>query len=252
MIAPIFLGAAVAWTPAACFVAFQTFLVVLSALQLITGQSDSFWKNEPHTEKLPSPEYKRAFEIGAGGALLHWAGGMTAALLAGGAQVMCIVNLAGMLLCTYYHYAAGGMANVKTNLVLVILMLYFGFGQALTMQSSTEWTSADRFLAFQATLCVLCSLAFLAKPDAMYDSHPHLKLLLGGGRLGELFEAGILTLMGGGIVGAVMAGGAQDMCILQLPGLFSCTYGHYVMGSKRDVAVNSIFIVILAYFGLAR
>jgi len=254
MIAPIFLGAAVEWTPAACYVAFQSFLLVLTGLQLVAGYSDNFFKNEPHTGKIPSPQYKRAFEVGVGGALLHWGAGMIAGLLAGGAQIVCRVHLAPMLICTYYHYASGAMASVKANCVIIAVMAYFGFGQASTLEGvlAVEWTSAACFLVFQASLCLLCALVFLLKPDAFYTSKPHLKEMIGGSRLGELFEVGVLSAMGVGIAGAVMAGGAQNMCILQLPGLLACTYSHYVCGAKEDVRVNSIFIVILACLGLAR
>merc|ERR1719324_342058 len=230
MIAPIFMGAAIEWTPAACCVAFQSFLLVLTGLQLVTGHSDSFFKNEPHTGKIPSPENKRVFEVNVGGCLLHWGAGMIAGLLAGGAQVVEIANLAPMLICTYYHYAAGAMASVKTNCVIIVLMVFFGFGfgQKSTLEvafwsmPSFEWTSAACFLAFQASLCLLCALVFLLKADAFYTSHPHMKKVTGGSRQGELFQVGCLSAMGCAIVGAVMAGGAQDMCILQLPGLLAC------------------------------
>jgi hypothetical protein len=260
MIAPIFMGAAIQWTPAACCVAFQSFLLLMTGLQLVSGHSDSFFKNEPHTGKIPSPETKRAFEIGVGGALLHWGAGFIACLLAGGAQVACRVNLAPMLICTYYHYAAGAMANVKANCVIIALMVFFGFGYgqestlevAVWRMLSFEWTSASCFLVFQASLCLLCGLVFLLRPEAFYTSKPHIKELIGGSRQGELFEVGVLSAMGCTLLGAVMAGGAQDMCILQLPGLLACTYSHHVMGAKQDVAVNATFIVILAYLGLAR
>jgi len=249
MIAPIFLGAAIEWTPSACYAAFQSFLLVLTGLQLVAGYSDGFFKNEPHTGKIPSPQNKRVFEIDVGAALLHWGAGMIAGLLAGGAQLMCRVNLAPMLLCTYYHYAAGAMASVKTNCVIVILMVYFGFGQVSTIQS-VEWTSAACFLAFQASLMLLVCLVFLFGPDAMYKSMPHVKEVTGGSSQGELFQACIHLAMGVNVLGAVMAGGAQYMCVLQLPALIAFTYIHYAFESKKDIAVNSTFIVILAYLGL--
>lgn len=251
MIAPIFLGAAIQWTAAACFVAFQTSLLALMGLQLIIGQSEGFFKNERHTEKIPGPKHKRGFEIALGGGFLILVAGMAAALIAGGAQVMCRANLPGLLIATYYHYAAGAIANVRLNSVLIIIVLYFGFGQASTLQT-IEWTSAACFVAFQASLTLICCLVFIVWPDALYKSSPHLKILLGGCRQGELFEAAVLSMMCGGYVGAVMAGGAQDMCILQLPGLLTCTYVHYLYGSTRDIVVNLIFVVILTYLGLVR
>jgi len=213
--------------------------------------SDGYFKNEPHTEKIPLPQHKRAFEMGLGGVLMHWGAGMTAALLAGGAELMCRVNLVPMLVCTYYHYAAGGMVNVKTNCMLMLPIAYFGFGQALTIQS-IEWTPDVCLLVFQASLTLVFALVFLAVPDAVYKSKPHLKELFGTCREGELLNVGILSGLGASMIGAVLAGGAQNMCILQLPGLLACTYSGYMMRSEQDVIVNAIIMTVSAYFGFVR
>lgn len=250
LITPVF-STSIAWRPAAFFVAFQAFLMAMTGLTLVAGMSDGFFKNEPHTEKIPLPQHKRAFEMGLGGVLMYWGAGMTAALLAGGAELMCRVNLVPMLVCTYYHYAAGAMVNVKTNCMLMLPIAYFGFGQALTIQS-IEWTPDVCLLVFQASLTLVFALVFLAVPDAVYKSKPHLKELFGTCREGELLNVGILSGLGASMIGAVLAGGAQNMCILQLPGLLACTYSGYMMKSEQDVIVNAIIMMVSAYFGFVR
>lgn len=77
-------------------------------------------------------------------------------------------------------------------------------------------------------------------------------MMMGGLRQCELLVGGCLLGMGAGLMAAVIAGGAQDMCILQLPPLLICTYCHYTSGSKKDTITNSIFMVILAVLGMVR
>jgi len=239
------------WTPAACFLAFQATLVVLTSLVLISGQTDGFYKAEPHTKKI---SMGRMWEIAWGGHLLHWGSGMIGALVAGGAQGMCILMLPGMLACTYYHYASGessGKTSAIVNIVFMMAEAYFGFVPMPTTPS-IEWTPAACFLTFQANLCVLVGLMFLlGPPDGYYKSSPHIKELMS--RQGELSLGGLLVGMGCGVMGAVIAGGAQDMCVLQLPGLAVCTYVHYYgKGGMKDAITNIVFMVILAYFGFVR
>lgn len=249
LIAPV-LSASIEWRPAAFFVAFQAFLIVITGLTLVAGQSEGFFKNEPHTEKIPLPQYKRAFEISLGGGLLHWGAGMTAALLAGGPEVACRVMLVPFLVCTYYHYAAGGTANVKSNCIMMLLEAYFGFREAVTIKS-IEWTPDICLLLFQASLFSVSALVFSAGlGDAVYKSKPFVKDLFGSSRQGELLLAGILSSMGASTLGAVMAGGAQNMCILQLPALLAFTYDKYVLKAEQDVIFNVIMMIASAYFGL--
>jgi hypothetical protein len=232
------------WTAATYFLAFQTFLMVLTALVCIAGKTDGLYKFEPHTEKISSRQY----EICLGGHLAHWGFGMLGALIAGGAQVMCILQLPPMLACTYYHYAAGGKQNVVVNCVIMVVLACCGF-MTMPVVQAIEWTPAACFETFQASLMVLIGLVFLSgKTEAYYESSPHIKPIMS--RHAELQLGGVLIGMGAGLIGAVMAGGARDMCILQLPGLAVCTYTHYALGGKKDVIINSIFMaaLVVLYF----
>jgi len=241
------------WTPAACFLAFQATLLVLTSLAFISGQTGAFYNAEPHTKKI---SMGRTWEICWGGHLLFWGACMIAALISGGAQNMCILMLPGMLACTYYHYAAvkegeaSGKTSVVANTVFMVAEAYFGFVPMPTTPS-IEFTPAVIFLTFQATLCLLVGLMmFMGPPDAFYKSSPHLKDIMS--RQGERGLGGMLIGIGCGIVGAVIAGGAQNMCVLELPGLAVCIYAHYLGKGMKDVITNSIFMMIIAYFGFAR
>jgi len=238
------------WTPAACFVAFQSTLLVLTALAFVTGSTDGIYKMEPHTKKM---SMGRRWEILEGGHLLHWGSGMIGALIAGGAQEMCILGLPGVLACTYCHYASGeasGKKSATINLVFMAAMAYFGFVPMPTTPS-IEWTPAACVQIFQATLMWVYAFMFLwGPPDAYYKASPHVKELMC--RHGELALGGCLLGMGGGLAAAVIAGGAQRMCIIQLPGLAVCTYMHFTgQGGMKDGITNTILMLILAYVGFA-
>jgi hypothetical protein len=87
-----------AWTPAAMFLTFHSSLLILTALTLLAGVTGAFYKLEPHTKKTSS----RYFEIELGTHFWHWALCVLGAVYVGGAQIMCILQLAPMLACTYY------------------------------------------------------------------------------------------------------------------------------------------------------
>ena len=238
-------------TPAACLLTFQATMTVLVSLLLISGQTKSFYKMEPHTAKI---SMGRTWELAWGGHLLHWGAGMIAAVLAGGAQYMCILMIPGGLACTYMHYASGepsGKQLAISNAIFMIADAYFGFVPMPSIPT-IEWTPAAHFLVFQAILIVVCGLMFLmGPPDAYYKGAPHVKDIMS--RQGELGLGGMLLGMGGGLMAAVIAGGAQDMCILGLPGLAVCAYMHYsAEGGMKDAITNIIFMTILAYLGFVR
>merc|ERR1712072_721243 len=91
---------------------------------------------------------------------------------------------------------------------------------------SIAWTPASCFLTFQATLACLFALMFLwGPPEEYYKSSPHIKELMN--RQSELSLGGLLLGMACGVMAAVIAGGAQDMCILQLVPVAVCNYVHY-------------------------
>jgi hypothetical protein len=234
-------------TPAACFLAFQTFLVVATAMQLLFGQTDSLYKYEPHTQKIASRSYEKAL----GANLLGWGAGMAGALIAGGAQSMCSLQLPPMLAATYYHYTSGGKPSTILNCVFMAALAYFGFVPTPTLPS-IEWTPAACFLAFQASLILLtASTIILGQTDGFYKFAPQMKEFMS--RLGEIQLGACYLGWGCGVTGALIYGGAQNMCVLELAPLALCTYQHYTCeGGKTNALVNTVFMAVLAYFGFVR
>lgn len=233
-------------TPAACFIAFQATLMVMTAATCLLGQTDGLYKFEPHTKKITSRQY----ELLLGGTLLGWFAGMVGALVAGGAHVMCILQLPPMLAATYYHYSGGGKSNVVVNVVFMVALAYLGFAPVPEVKY-IEWTPTACFLAFHSSLVVMTAASFLlGQTDGLYKYEPHTKAIMS--RQGEVQVGACLLGWGAGMIGAIVAGGAQDMCILQLPPLLVCTYHHYIAGGKSNVIVNTVVMVLVAYFGFLR
>jgi len=231
------------WTPSACFLAVQASLTVMTAMSFLLGQTDGIYKFEPHTKEISC----RRYELLTGGCLLGWGFGMVGALIAGGAQVMCILQLIPMLAATYYHYVSGGKTNVVVNAVFMAAAAYFGF-VPLPDVKSVEWTSAAILMAVYAGLVAITAvLLLLDKADPIYENEPHTKAVMS--RRGELQVGACMLGWGVGIWAATIAGGAQDMCILYLPGILACTVHHYVGGGTKNVIVNLVFAMPAAYFG---
>jgi len=236
----------VEWTPAACFLAVQGSLTVMTATSLILGQTDGIYKFEPHTQEISS----RPYELVIGGCLLGWGLGMVGALIAGGAQVMCILQLVPMLAATYYHYVCGSKTNVVVNAVFMAASACFGF-VPLPEVKSVEWTSAAILMAVYAGLITFTGvLLFLGKAEKVYENEPHTKAVMS--RRGELQVGACFLGWGVGIWAATIAGGAQAMCILYLPGLLACTVPHYMGGATKNVIVNLVFAMPAVYFGFVR
>jgi len=237
---------ALEWTPAACFLAFQASLTVMTAMNFILGQTDGIYKFEPHTKEISS----RAYELVCGGCLLGWGLGMVGALIAGGSQVMCILQLLPMLAATYYHYVCDGKTNVLVNLVMMVFLAYFGFAP-LPEVKAMEWTSVSILMATYGGLTASTGLQlFLGNTSSLYEFEPHTKAIMS--RRGEMQAGACLLGWGVGIWGATIAGGAQDMCVLYLPGMFACSFYHYREGGTKNVMVNVAFMMLAAYFGFVR
>jgi len=236
------------WTAAACFVAFQGSLVLLTGLTLVSGFTDGFYKMEPHTKKISS----RPYETSLGTHLLVWGFAMFGPLLAGGAQIMCILQLIPMLVCTYYHYVAGGTQAMIPNCVFMAALAYFGFMPVPpTLPSSIEWTPAEIFLTVVTILAAVACLQFLTgKTDDLYKLNPPFKEIMT--RHDELQMGGCLCGMVAGNAAAIIAGGPQDQCILVLLGITTVTIDHFMRGATQNAIVNCIFCLAYAYFGFIR
>jgi len=231
------------WTPAVCFVAVQASLIVMTAMSFLLGHTDGIYKFEPHTKEISS----RFYELIVGGILLGWGLSMMGALISGGAQVMCILQLIPMLAATYYHHVCGGKTNVAVNVVFMAAGAYCGF-VPLPEIKSVEWTSAAIFLAaYTVPTGVGGVLYLLGKTDPIYAHEPHVKAVMS--RRSELQLGACLLGWVVGILAAIIAGGAQDMCILLLPGLLACTLHN---DRKQNMTVIPVFAMPAAYFGFVR
>jgi len=236
------------WTPAACVLAFQSIVCTIPlALCIILGQTDGFYKFEPHTKEISS----RPYEVVLGSALLGWGLGVVGAVIAGGAHFMCVLQLLPMLCATYYHYKAKGKSNVVTNVVFMVVIAYLAF-VPLPEVKPVLWTPAAIYAAFNGGMAVLTGIAFFAgKADKLiYANEPHTKALMT--RQGELQVGSCFLGIGLAFIGATIAGGAQDMCILYLPAMIGFTYHHYSHGATTSAIVNAVFMVGLVYFGFVR
>jgi hypothetical protein len=51
---------------------------------------------------------------------------------------------------------------------------------------------------------------------------------------------------------AIIAGGPQDQCIMQLLGMTAITIDLYAHGATQNAIMNCVFVVLNAYFGFMR
>lgn len=180
--------------------------------------------------------------------MLGWSLGLVCALIHGAAQLMCIVQLIPMLTATYYHYLGKGTKSVVINIVVGSILAFFGFVPFPEVEPIV-WTPPAICMAVIGSLVALCGIALLAnKGDSLYANEPHTKKIMT--RQGELFAGTGLLGWGLGMWVAVVAGGAQDMCILYVIGIQPCSYYHYSQGGTKNAIVNTVFSMIALYFGV--
>merc|ERR1711912_152993 len=156
-------------------------------------------------------------------------------------HVMCVLQLIPMLAATYYHYVSRSKTNVVVNALLIVAAAYFGFSELPDIKCP-EWTSA--------LILMTGVIFFVGKADAIYEKEPHTKAIMS--RRGELQLGACMLGLGVGIFAATVSGGAQDMCILYLPGIIACTVHHYIGGGTKNVVVNVVLMMPAAYFGFVR
>merc|ERR1712194_23476 len=144
------------------------------------------------------------------------------ALIAGGAQLMCIIQLIPMISATYYHYVSADFGScVGVNAIMMVALAYFGFYVPLPEIEAIEWTPAAILMAIYGGLIALTGVLLIAgKADKIYEQEPHTKAIMS--RRGELQAGSCMLGWGAGVWGATIAGGAQAMCGLYLPGMIAC------------------------------
>merc|ERR1711904_622816 len=164
---------------------------------------------------------------------------------------MCIIQLLPMLSATYYHYVSAGFGScVGVNAIVMVALAYFG-NVPLPEVDSIQWTPAAILMAIYGGLLALTGLLLLVgKADKIYENEPHTKAVMSC--RGELQVGSCMLGWGVGIFAATISGGAQDMCILYLPGMLACTAQHYNGGGTKNVIVNLVFMMPAVYFGFVR
>jgi hypothetical protein len=262
------------WTPAAHVLALVAGMLALSGFMLIFPcLASCFYKVEPHTQKVCK---NRLFELAYGAHILYWSCAIVGGLVAGGAQVTCILLLPSMLIWTYYHYIASSKPHAVMSFVLAVALAYFGFVPLPTMHALI-WTPAAIFLTMQTALVLLSALPFLIGGkimDAQYEQKPWVKELFCDKPEGLLSDVDAsenthsyrrareislgAQLMGAGCcqLGAIISGGAQNMCLLLALPLIITGYCHWLQrefeGEKATAIFSWIIVAAMVGFGMAR
>merc|ERR1711959_653000 len=125
--------------------------------------------------------------------------------------------------------------------MFMVVLAYFGFAP-LPEVNTIEWTPAAILMTIYGGLVVVTGMLLaVGRADVIYENEPHTKAVMS--RRGELQGGACLLGWGVGIWAATIAGGAQDMCILYLPGMLAATYCHYSQGGTKNVMVNVVFMM---------
>lgn len=225
---------------------------------------------EPHNQKVF--KNNRVYEIGHGSHVLGWSLALVAGLVAG-TQVTCIFLLPSMFVWACFHYSAGGKTHAVLYFTLTVALAYFGLVPYPTVPS-LEWTPAAIWMTFLAPMCVLAALPQLMGgkvSQCQYDARPYLKkrfcddseaLLSDAGsgeeekhyrRARELAWGAHLLGMGCCMAAAVIAGGAQDLCLLSALPMVTNGYCHWLQREDHADEKNGApfcWIVAMVTLGL--
>lgn len=234
-----------AWTPAAIFLTFHSSLLILTALPLVAGVTGAFYKLEPHTKKISS----RYFEIELGTHLWHWALCVLGAVYVGGAQIMCILQLAPMLACTYYHYKAEARRSVMMNCVFILALVGCGvMSPAPTIHSMPALTPAFWGLAVMGLLCLVATCAFLSgNTEFVYKPQPP-AVKEAMNREAELLMGSCLLGSSVGMLSSLIMGGAKPTCLFFFPAAVTVSsLGHWASAGDRKNCMQELLITAVVF-----
>jgi len=234
-----------AWTPAAMFLTFHSSLLILTALTLHAGVTGAFYKLEPHTKKISS----RYFEIELGTHFWHWALCVLGAVYVGGAQIMCILQLAPMLACTYYHYKADARRSVMMNCAFILALVGCGvMSPAPTVHSMPALTPAFWGLAVMGLLCLMVTCAFLSgKTDFVYKPQPP-AVKEAMNREAELLMGSCLLGSSVAILSSLIMGGAKSMCLFFFPAAVTfVSLGHWASAGDRKNCMQCLLYAAVVF-----
>lgn len=248
------------WTPASCVVTFQAGLTVLVGLILLVpsalGKKDGFYKSyyqkyekyEPLTDD--GEDTLRIAEMEIGAHNLYWGVATVGALIAGGgAQIMCILQLAPMLAALFYFFKVNEKFCMIISCAFILAFCYLGFLPTPTLPS-VVWQPAAVFLMLHSVLVLLTGTAFLTgKTESIYESQPLTKTFMNRER--EILMG--TQLLGGALggVGAVITNGPENFCLVLAPVFMVIGGVHWIgTGDKKNAVTNWVVMLIFECFAL--
>merc|ERR1711904_682032 len=175
---------------------------------------------------------------------------MGGALIAGGgAQIICILQLAPMLAVLFYFFKVNAKFCMIISCAFISAFCYLGFLPTPTLPSLV-WQPAAVFLVFHSALVLLAGIVYLTgKTASIYESNPHQKKWMNRER--EILMG--TQLLGGALggVGAIITNGPGNFCIVVAP-VFMVTGGVHWIGSgdKKDAVANWVVMLLFACFAL--
>merc|ERR1719399_2523206 len=203
---------------------------------------------------LPEDEkYLPAIEMEAGSHLIMWAWVTFAALIAGAGdvQIMCILELAPMLLLLFYFFRVNEKVYVIIGSPFLLLLCHFGFASTPTVPS-VSWGPASILLTLLLMMIVPLTISFLCgKTEKVYESQPLTKEWMNGKWERELLIGTTLVGLVVGHITAIITNGAQNYVLLCAP-CFLVTGGtHWLsIADKEGAKINLMSGLIFLGFGL--
>jgi hypothetical protein len=126
---PVVHSISIQWTPAAIFVTVQSVLILLAGLTMLLAP-DNLYKDQPFMKGIAS----RHFDILHGACLIGAFLGIVFSVVAGGAALVCLMELPALCCTCYVHYVnslhvpAGKNTLILTDVIMVLLLICGLFG----------------------------------------------------------------------------------------------------------------------------
>lgn len=203
-------------------------------------------KYEPLTND--GEEILRIVEMETGSHNLFWGLCTLGALLGGGAQLLCLLQLPAMASLVFYFSRVNKTLYMAASAIVLTVCGYFGLQPWPPASISVEWSPTAIFLAAHSAMLLVIGIVFLAgKTEGIYESQPLSKKFMS-----REFEILVATqLLGGGLgaVGAVCTNGAVNFCIVVAPAFLVIGVVHWIgIGDKNGAMSN---FVVMALYGCA-
>lgn len=250
------------WNAAACVVAFQGCMTVLVGLMLFVpsglGKKNGWYKAYYQKNAALygsvaeiSADILPALEIEMGAHLIMWGVCTLAALMAGGgAQIICILEVAPMLALILYFSTVDEKFYAIVSTACVFVLCYFGF-LPTPVAPSVEWKAAGIFTALYSLLVLLTGICFLVgKTEDLYKSQPLTRTWCTS-REREILLGTTMVGIAVASVEATISNVASDYCLLAAPGPLVVGIGHWIStGDKKNAMTNWFCMLLFLCMGL--